>query len=42
MNGKANLNIWLSVWVLVLLMAGQKADGRIIFVPLEFPTIKWR
>lgn len=40
MNGKANLNIWLSVWVLVLLLAGQAADGKIILVPGEFDTIQ--
>jgi len=40
MNLKANLNTWLSVWVLVLLSAGQAADGGIIKVPLEYPTIQ--
>jgi parallel beta-helix repeat protein len=40
MNGKANLNIWLSVWVLVLLLAGRAAVGATIYVPADFNSIQ--
>ncbi len=40
MNGKAYLNIWLSVWVLVLLPAGRAAVGETIYVPADFNSIQ--
>lgn len=40
MNRKANLNIWLSVWVLVLLLAGRAAVGATIYVPADFNSIQ--
>jgi hypothetical protein len=40
MNGKANINIWLLVWVLVLLLAGRAAVGGTIYVPADFNSIQ--
>ena len=40
MNGKANINIWLSVWVLVLLLTGRAAVGVTIHVPADFNSIQ--
>ncbi|MHC4737218.1 MAG: hypothetical protein ACYTDW_22675 [Planctomycetota bacterium] len=44
MNGKANLNIWLLVWVLVLLLSGRAAVGGTITVghegPVDFRSIQ--
>jgi parallel beta-helix repeat protein len=42
---KANLNIWLLVWVLVVILAGQAADGATITVandggPADFTSIQ--
>ena len=40
MNWKVNINILLSVWVLVLLMAGRAAVGGTIYVPADFNNIQ--
>jgi len=35
---KANLNIWLLVWVLVVVLAGQAAEGKLITVDDDAPA----